>query len=112
MPNLDGFVLRVQDNATPFTCLNQIGGKGGPLQSWTHENSHTDNGSTFRVTPAPTLYDGIRDLADTSAPLRPVCRDSSQQSPSSIIMDLAGRRLDRIRQPGVYIINGRKRLVR
>ena len=112
MPNLDGFVLRVQDNATPFTCLNQIGGKGGPLQSWTHENSHTDNGSTFRVTPAPTLYDGIRDLADTSAPLRPVCRDSSQQSPSSIIMDLAGRRLDRILQPGVYIINGRKRLVR
>lgn len=101
LPNSDGFVLRAE--GTPFSCLNQIGGKNGPLQTWTDSKSLTDNGSTFRVSPAPAPYDGIRDLAEPS---------SVTPRPSSYIVDLTGRRLDHIRQPGIYIINGRKRVVR
>ena len=96
LPNHDGFVLRVE--GSPYSCLNQIGGKGGPLQTWHHSNSLVDNGSTFRVTPAPELYDVIDFAAVTSQP--------------SIIYDLMGRRLDHISRPGIYIIDGRKRVVR
>lgn len=47
LPNMDGFVLRV--SGTSQTCLNQIGGNGGGLQTWNSSNSPKDNGSTFRV---------------------------------------------------------------
>ncbi|MBO4786929.1 MAG: CotH kinase family protein, partial [Prevotella sp.] len=47
LPNSDGFVLRVP--GTPYSCLNQFGGGGGPLRYWEAEASLTDNGSTFRT---------------------------------------------------------------
>ena len=96
LPNSDGFVLRVP--GTPSTCINQFGGSKGPLQFWESGRSLTDNGSTFRVTEAPKPYDGI-DLAAASKQQR-------------VIFDLSGRRLDKIRQPGIYIVNGRKQVVK
>ena len=92
LPNRDGFVLRIV--GTEHTCINQFGSSHGALQFWDSGRSLTDNGSTFRVTEAPEPYDGI-DLAAAS----------KQQH---VIYDLSGRRLDKIRQPGIYIINGRK----
>ncbi len=96
IPNQDGFVLRIE--GTPSTCINQFGGKTGALQFWDSGRSLTDDGSTFRVTPAPELYDRI-DVATTTAP-------------STTIYDLSGRRLDHIRKPGIYIINGKKVVVK
>ena len=53
LPNSDGFVLR--EHNTEYTCINQIGGKGGALQFWNDSKSPTDNGSTFRVEEAPDI---------------------------------------------------------
>ena len=47
LPRADGFLLRKP--GTEYLCLNQIGGKDGPLQFWDSKNSLNDNGSTFRV---------------------------------------------------------------
>ncbi|MCR5780955.1 MAG: CotH kinase family protein [Bacteroidaceae bacterium] len=46
-PNSDGFILR--ETGTEHNCINQYGGKTGPLQFWNDDNSLHDNGSTFRV---------------------------------------------------------------
>jgi len=98
VPNSDGFVLRVP--GTPSTCINQFGGQKGPLAFWTSGGSLTDDGSTFRVTPAPAPYDGI--LAGRM--------DNGQKD--NAIYDLSGRRISNIHQPGIYIINGRKVVVK
>ena len=50
LPNLDGFLLR--QPGTEYACLNQIGGKDGPLKFWYDNGSLTDNGSTFRIVEA------------------------------------------------------------
>lgn len=69
LPNSDGFVLR--ENNTEYSCINQIGGSGGPLQFWNNSMSITDDGSTFRVFEAPDVIllgdvnsDGEVDLSD------------------------------------------------
>jgi len=46
-PNSDGFVLSPHNY--PHVCINQIGGSGGPLQTWSDAASPSDNGSTFRI---------------------------------------------------------------
>ena len=60
LPNSDGFVLRV--TGTENTCINQVGGGGGPLKFWTDNNSPTNNGSTFRVEGAVAINDGMTSL--------------------------------------------------
>ena len=64
LPNNDGFVLRV--TGTENSCINQLGGSGGPLQLWTDNNSSTDNGSTFRVVEAIGLSDFVINDETTS----------------------------------------------
>jgi hypothetical protein len=51
--NADGFTLR--EIGTDNNCINQNGGNTGPLQFWNSAGSLTDNGSTFRVAPVPTV---------------------------------------------------------
>ena len=64
LPNNGGFVLRVP--GTENSCINQIGGGGGPLQLWTSNSSLTDNGSTFRVAEAIGLPDFVINDETTS----------------------------------------------
>ena len=99
LPNLDGFVLRVPDSGSQ--CLNQFGGKNGPLRYWDSWSSLTDNGSTFRVTEAPDP-DGIVEVHSSESIVN-----------SSAVYDLSGRKWPTAngQQPmpkGVYIVNRRK----
>ncbi len=102
LPFSDGFILRVP--GSEYICLNQIGGEGGPLQSWNDGRSLTDNGSTFRVTPAPDP-DGISLVeALTGA--------------ENAVYDLSGRQIANDKwqngklPKGIYIVNGKKVLIR
>ena len=102
LPFSDGFILRVP--GSEYICLNQIGGEGGPLQSWNDGRSLTDNGSTFRVTPAPDP-DGISIVeALTGA--------------ENAVYDLSGRQIANDKwqngklPKGIYIVNGKKVLIR
>lgn len=98
LPNLDGFVLRVPGSA--FQCLNQFGSNSGPLRYWDSAGSLTDNGSTFRVTPAPDP-DGIEMVLD------------GHNKMAGEIYNLAGQRIANSQMKrGIYIINGRKVLVK
>ena len=90
LPNRDGFVLRLP--GTDYACLNQIGGKGGPLKLWDDKGSLTDDGSTFR------LYEGLIDGIASH-------RETPEKGSS--VYDLAGRRVERPTR-GLYIVNGRK----
>ena len=100
LPNDDGFVLRVP--GTDSWCLNQHGGKGGPLRYWESANSLVDNGSMFRVTEAPDFYDGMMSII----PAGSVKGDGK-------IYTLSGQRIDKaLMRKGVYIIDGRKVVVR
>ena len=102
IPNGDGFVLR--QPATATVCINQFGGHSGPLQFWDSARSLTDDGSTFRVTVAPELYDGIADLAEN---------DVAGKSLDGRWYTLDGRRLtERPSRPGIYIVGGRKVVVK
>jgi len=109
LPNSDGFVLRLP--GTDYTCINQFGGSSGPLKFWDSKNSPTDDGSTFRVYEA--LIDGIENLTPTFS------------RREGAIYDLSGRQisvgaetdslLDTPRsslKKGIYIINGKKVLVK
>ena len=98
LPNDDGFVLRVP--GTDSWCLNQHGGKGGPLRYWESGNSLTDNGSTFRVNEAPEFYDNLMSLTT----------DSPQKGDGKIYT-LSGQQVTRPKR-GIYIVNGRKVVVR
>ncbi len=98
LPNDDGFVLRVP--GTDSWCLNQHGGKGGPLRYWESGNSLTDNGSTFRVNEAPEFYDNLMSLTT----------DSSKKGDGKIYT-LSGQQVTRPKR-GIYIVNGRKVVVR
>ena len=51
--NSDGFTLR--EMGTDNNCINQNGGSTGPLQFWNSGGALTDDGSTFRVAPVPTV---------------------------------------------------------
>jgi hypothetical protein len=51
--NADGFTLR--EMGTDYNCINQNGGNTGPLQFWNSGGALTDDGSTFRVAPVPTV---------------------------------------------------------
>ena len=96
LPNQDGFLLRVP--GTPYMCLNQFGGKNGPLRYWDNAQSLTDDGSTFRVMEGPDP-DGI--AAHSFIPT----------SSDGAIYDLSGRKIAGGQQPmakGIYIVNGRK----
>ena len=97
LPNNDGFVLRVP--GTAYTCLNQFGSTSGPLRYWDSARSLTDNGSTFRVTEAPDP-DGIEMVA-------------GHNKMAGEIYNLAGQRITNSQMKrGIYIINGRKVLVK
>jgi hypothetical protein len=96
-PNADGFVLSPHDY--PDVCINQIGGQGGPLQTWNDHNSPTDNGSTFRIYEA--LFDGIS-----------TAQIANGKWPNGQIFDLAGRPVGLPRKAGLYIVNGKKVLVK
>ena len=90
LPNGDGFILR--EHGTDATCINQLGGKEGPLQFWTSAESVTDDGSTFRVMPA--VVDGVEKTIDFTQ--------------SGSVYDLSGRRLNHMAKSGLYIVNGKK----
>ena len=97
LPNNDGFVLRVP--GTAYTCLNQFGSTSGPLRYWDSARSLTDNGSTFRVTEAPDP-DGIEMVA-------------GHNKMAGEIYNLAGQRITNSQMKrGIYIIDGRKVLVK
>ena len=89
LANSDGFLLR--ETGTPYNCVNQYGGNGGPLKFWDNSGSLTDDGSTFRVEEAQPLYDAIETL-------------SSRQSvvDDTILFNLNGQRINRL-QRGVII---------
>ena len=94
IPNSDGFVLRLP--GTDNTCINQFGGTNGPLKFWTDPRSLTDDGSTFRIFEGQ--IDGIASLKETV-------------EKGIAIYDLAGRRVNRPAH-GLYIVNGRKILIK
>jgi hypothetical protein len=95
--NSDGFVLRAPGTANDW--VNQNGGASGPLQFWVSANGKTDNGSTFRVTEAPDP-DGIEMVAGHN---KMACE----------IYNLAGQRITNSQMKrGIYIIDGRKVLVK
>ncbi|MCH5169172.1 MAG: CotH kinase family protein [Prevotellaceae bacterium] len=94
LPNRDGFVLRLP--GTENACINQYGGSNGPLKIWRDSGSLADNGSTFR------LYEGLIDgMASLTKP--------AEKEPA--VYDLAGRRVVRPVH-GLYIVNGRKIMVK
>ena len=100
LPNGDGFVLRV--TGTEYTCINQYGGSSGSLQFWTDSRSPTNDGSTFRVKEAGEGL--VNSLADLTAKRK-------TETPATIY-DLSGRRLNSIERAGIYIINGKKVVVK
>ena len=103
LPNSDGFVLR--QPGTEYSCINQFGGVGGPLKFWNDGNSTKDNGSTFRIFEADVT--GIPSICDSQSSLH-----------SSQLYDLSGRQIvnrklsNRTLTPGIYIVNGRKVVVK
>ena len=55
--NSDGFVMRpMEGEGRDNMWVNQNGGSSGPLQFWNSTSGKTDNGSTFRITPATPVY--------------------------------------------------------
>ncbi len=55
--NSDGFVMRpLEGEGVENMWVNQNGGSSGPLQFWNSAAGKTDNGSTFRITPATPVY--------------------------------------------------------
>lgn len=93
-PNRDGFVLRVPGSASQ--CLNQFGSNSGPLRYWDDARSMTDNGSTFRVSPAPDP-DGIAEV------------ESSKTEAEGGVYDLQGRQVaGRKLTRGIYVVGGKK----
>ena len=55
--NSDGFVMRpMEGEGRDNLWVNQNGGVSGPLQFWNSTAGKTDNGSTFRITPATPVY--------------------------------------------------------
>ena len=96
LPNSDGFVLRVE--GTLNTCISQYGGTRSALKVWNDPRSLTATYSTFQVSDAPEIYDGVSTTAE--------------RAKDKTVYDLAGRRIDTISQPGIYIIGGRKVVVK
>ena len=117
-PNSDGFVLSPLSNLN--VCINQFGGKGGALQTWNSHNSARDNGSTFRVMEAPDP-DGIAEIHNSQYAIH---------SEGTGVYDLSGRKMNAEAnsshiygeqsrttlhsslKKGVYIINGKKILIK
>ncbi|MBO4612773.1 MAG: CotH kinase family protein [Bacteroidaceae bacterium] len=107
LPNDEGFVLRVPGTAS--TCINQFGGNEGPLQFWDSKNSLTDDGSTFHVFEATA--DGIVEMAN-----------DQWQKANAAVYDLSGRKVrnsvpsgsspSSVLKKGIYIINGRRVLIK
>jgi len=91
-----------------YRCLNLFGGANGPLRYWQDEKSLTDEGSTFRVMEAPDP-DGIEEIMS----------DELRMMNEGGIYDLSGRQVNvqssmfngQLRK-GIYIINGKKVLVK
>ena len=100
LPNGEGFVLRVPE--TEHVCINQFGGNTGPLKFWDDKGSLKDEGSTFRVYEA--LIDGLAEIA----------MDGVQEwtTGQTAIYDLSGRRVVGLPRRGIYIVNGRRVLIR
>ena len=102
IPNQDGFVLRVP--GTSNVCLNQFGGRTGPICCWDSPKSLTDDGSTFRVTEGPDP-DGIESIHNSQFIIHNsqfIIHNDDE------VYDLAGRKLNSKLPRGVYIINGKK----
>ena len=97
LPNRDGFVLRVPGSTN--WCLNQFGGSDGPIRYWESSASLTDNGSTFRLMEAPDP-DGIAEV------------ESSKLKVEGDVYDLSGRKVGGQLPKGIYIVNGKKVLVK
>ena len=97
IPNQDGFVLRVP--GTSCVCLNQYGGKTGPLSCWDSPMSLIDDGSTFRVMEGPDP-DGLAEVPQGTTPVPSFYGGE--------IYDLSGRRVNSQPMKGVFIVNGKK----
>ncbi len=92
----DGFVLRETETANNCIYLYS-----GALQFWNSASSLTHKGSTFHVEEAQELYDGI------------MAFENGQMGESTAIYDLSGRRMPSGRLPkGIYIVNGRRVLIK
>ena len=109
VPNANGFALRVPGTAN--TCLNQFGGPTGPLGIWNDAASLTDAGSTLSVIEAPDsdMMDGMDEIQDS--------RFKIQNTRG--VYDIGGRRMDSSLftphsslKSGIYIVNGKKYVVR
>ena len=104
IPNQDGFVLRVP--GTSCVCLNQFGGKTGPLSCWDSPKSLLDDGSTFRVIEGPDP-DGIESLTPALSEGEGAIYDLSGR-----LVNLSTCQLVNSLKKGIYIVNGKKVLVR
>lgn len=95
--NNGGFVMRPVGGGEN-DWVNQNGGASGPLQFWHSANGRTDDGSTFRI--EPVIPDGIYELSETP---------SFEQG---VAYDLNGRKVVKMQVGGIYIVNGKKVLVK
>ncbi len=98
--NGDGFsFLRM---GSEMDYINQNGGNTGPLGFWVNEWARTDKGSQWLIEEIST---GIEEIQESERPV---------QSETNVWYTLDGRKLDAAMpdRKGIYIINGRKVVVR
>ncbi len=98
--NGDGFsFLRM---GSEMDYINQNGGNTGPLGFWVNEWARTDKGSQWLIEEIST---GIEEIQESERPV---------QSETGVWYTLDGRKLDAAMpdRKGIYIINGRKVVVR